>query len=241
MKLYCNGSSSSGNSYALRATDGEMLFIEAGCRFSGMLKLLNYKVDYAHAGLIISHEHGDHSKYTDEYTKHGIKAYSGVNVAKKFKGVEEVKEGIRFDVGKFRIVPYSVWHDVPDFGYLVYHPEMGIMFFATDCYNIPFTVKGLINHYLIEANYEDSILRENVENGSVKSFLAKRLMTSHFSIDNTIAWLKQCQAQTADDITLIHLSSKNSNRKMFKERIENTFGVPTYIAKKGLVIDYNKA
>lgn len=241
MKLYCNGSSSSGNSYALKSTDGEVLFIEAGCRFSGMLKLLEYKVTFSKSWLIVSHEHGDHSKYIGEYLKHGIKAYSGVNVAKKYEGVTEVKEGKRFDIGKFRVVPYTVWHDVPDFGYLVYHPEMGIMFFATDCYNIPFTFKGMVNHFLIEANYEDRILRENIENGSVSGFLAHRLMTSHFSLDNTLEWLKRCEAQTADDITLIHLSSRNSDKKMFKERIENEFGVPTYIAKKGLVIDYNKA
>lgn len=58
MKLYCAGAASSGNAFALQDSDGQTLFIEAGRHFKEIEKQLNYKIDFAHAWLLASHEHG---------------------------------------------------------------------------------------------------------------------------------------------------------------------------------------
>lgn len=58
MKLFCAGASSAGNAFALQSGNGETLFIEAGKHFKDIEQQLKYKIDYAHAWLLASHEHG---------------------------------------------------------------------------------------------------------------------------------------------------------------------------------------
>lgn len=57
MLLRCCGSGSSGNSYALIADDGEILAIEAGCKFLDFKKMIDWKISNL-VGCIVSHEHG---------------------------------------------------------------------------------------------------------------------------------------------------------------------------------------
>lgn len=57
MLLRCCGSDSSGNSYALSADDGEILAIEAGCKFLDFKKMIDWKISNV-VGCIVSHEHG---------------------------------------------------------------------------------------------------------------------------------------------------------------------------------------
>jgi hypothetical protein len=63
-------------------------------------------------------------------------------------------------------MPIEMKHDVRCFGYLISHHEMGLMLFATDTYYVSNKFAGL-NHILIEANYDLSILNENISNGSI--------------------------------------------------------------------------
>lgn len=57
MFMRCCGSGSSGNSYALIADNGEILAIEAGCKFLGFEKMIDWKISNV-VGCIVSHEHG---------------------------------------------------------------------------------------------------------------------------------------------------------------------------------------
>ena len=57
MLLRCCGSDSLGNSYALIADDGEILAIEAGCKFLDFEKMIDWKISNV-VGCIVSHEHG---------------------------------------------------------------------------------------------------------------------------------------------------------------------------------------
>nr|DAP88020.1 MAG TPA: Metallo-beta-lactamase superfamily [Caudoviricetes sp.] len=57
MFMRCCGSGSSGNSYALIADNGEILAIEAGCKFLDFEKMIDWKISNV-VGCIVSHEHG---------------------------------------------------------------------------------------------------------------------------------------------------------------------------------------
>lgn len=57
MLMRCCGSSSAGNSYALISSGGEILAIEAGCRFMDFKKMIDWRISDV-AGCIVSHEHG---------------------------------------------------------------------------------------------------------------------------------------------------------------------------------------
>lgn len=236
MKFVCAGSSSSGNAYALQDEDGSTLFIEAGRHFKEIEVQLNYKIDYAHAWLVASHEHGDHCKFIEEYAKRGIECYSTRNTSEKYPNVEYMR--YTKVLGKFIVRPLAVEHDVPDLGFLISHPEFGNLFFATDCYSISYELKNVKN-WLIECNYSDDILTKAWLDNAINKAQRDRLMLSHFSEQNCMNYLDTCHAETSNCIILCHTSRRHLDPIETKERFEAHFGVPTYIAKKGLTLELN--
>lgn len=55
MKIISTGSQS-GNSYALIANNGEILLLDAGCKYQSILKTINYRISDV-VGVLLSHEH----------------------------------------------------------------------------------------------------------------------------------------------------------------------------------------
>lgn len=187
---------------------------------------------------------GDHCKYAVEYARFGVKVYSNQDVSEKKKfpyGMNIVlKENKTHRIGNFSVVPFANHHDVPIYGYLIHHPEMGTFLFSTDSYKIPITFKG-VNHYLIEANYSDAILKENVWSGKVDKKQADRIMLSHMSLDYCLEYLKDSKAEeSARTITLCHLSERNSDPDSFRNAVASAFGVPTYIARRKFIVPLDK-
>ena len=243
MQMIINGSSSTGNSYALVSSSDEILLIEAGVKVAEVKRSIDYKIGNV-VGCIASHRHGDHSKYAIEYAKFGVKVYCNKDTAENksfpYNTYKVIEDGKTYHIGKYSVVPFSVEHDVPCYGFIIRHPEMGIMLFATDTFKIPITITG-INHFLIEANYEDSLLKENVRNGSISKAQSDRIMLSHMSLNYCIEYLRDCEVEkSAKTITLCHLSERNSDTTIFRNTVAGAFGVPTYIAQKGLVVELNK-
>lgn len=241
MKLIVIGSSSAGNSYALDSGK-EILLIEAGVAMADVKRLIDYRLSDV-VGCIVSHEHGDHAKRAGEYARFGVQVYGNENVGKSktfpFSKYTTLQQGKTVSVGKFRVVPFECYHDVPNFGYIIYHPDMGTLLFASDTYKMGSAFSG-IDHWLVEANYDDRILKANIEDGTIDRAQANRLMLSHLSLDNTIHYLHECHAEDGKTITLCHLSSRNSNAQMFAEKVAGEFGVPTVVACKGLIVELNK-
>lgn len=241
MTLHVISSSSRGNSYALQS-DTETLFIEAGIRLSSVKKSLNYDLRTP-VGCICSHSHGDHFKYAADFEKL-CPIYAPAQAINHAKlgcgmGVQPVKEGNTFTVGAFRITPFEVYHDVPCFGYVIYHKQMGTMLFATDTFALPYEFQN-INHWLIEANYDDAILTGNLNQGKIDRKQYNRVLTSHMSLQNCISNLRQGNAENAHTITLIHLSSRHSHPDGFQDKVAAEFGCPTYIATKGVKVNLTK-
>lgn len=241
MKLIVVNSNSSGNAYALDSGK-EILLLEAGVRMSDVKFAINYRFQDV-VGCVASHVHGDHSKYIEEYAKLGTSIYCNKDIAdyKQFPygSYKIIETENTYHIGSFSVTPFDVAHDAPCFGFLIKHPSMGVMMFVTDTYKIPLYVSG-VNHYLIEANYFDELLKQNVWNGKINQKQADRIMLSHMSLEYTIKYLQECMAENAKTITLCHLSERNSDPDMFRRTVETSLGVPCYIAKKGLVVELNK-
>lgn len=239
MKLIVIGSNSTGNAYALDAGK-EILLLEAGCKMADVKRAIDFRLQDV-VGCLVTHEHGDHAKYAGEYAKFGVDIY-GPDALENKKGfpfgrfhpliVERTKR-----IGSFMVVPFQNYHDVPIYGYLIHHKDMGTMLFSTDSYKIGMTLRG-VNHFLIEANYSDELLKQNVWNGNINKAQADRIMLSHMSLEYCIEYLKDCEAEkSAKTITLCHLSERNSNQEHFQTAVAGSFGVPTYIARKGTVVE----
>ena len=241
MRLIVIGSSSAGNAYALDAGD-EILLIEADVRMREVKKMIDFRLGDV-KGCLVTHAHGDHARYAGEYARHGVTVYCNEDVAEKKKlpygRHVVVKTGKTMSIGRFRVAPFELHHDVPCCGYLVRHEDMGTLCFITDTYKMGMFIKD-IDHWLIEANYDDRILKANVEDGKIDRAQANRLMLSHLSLDNTIQYLKMCEADRSKTITLCHLSERNSYPQMFAEKVAGVFGVPTQVAGKGIVVELNK-
>lgn len=238
MKLIVVGSSSSGNGYIFKSDSGELLLLEAGVCPKVVKKAIDYKVRNV-SGLIVSHSHGDHAKFIADFSKLGIPVGAGEDMHNKFMLSApkfRLEDGKTYSFGSFRVTPFSVKHDVPNFGYLIYHKECGTVLFATDTFTLPFAFRS-VRHFLLEANYADDLLNANVESGEISQNRANRLMVSHMSLKNCIGNLKSCDAASAETITLIHLSSQNSDAGRFRHEVMQEFGIPTYIADKGLEIE----
>lgn len=228
MKLIVINSNSKGNAYILES-GSEILLLESGVRLREVTSKLNPQKNVV--GLCVSHPaHADHGKYINQYlNRFGCESVTSENAI----------SGKTYPLGEFYVTPFEVYHDVKCFGFLVHHKEMGTLLFATDTYSLPFTFKG-IDHWLIEANYADDILEDNLSSGRIDKKQHDRIIVSHFSLDNCIKALIDGDASKSQTITLVHLSDRNSDAERFRNSVAGAFGVPTYIATKGLEIKLTK-
>lgn len=243
MKLHVLGSNSKGNGYILEGKS-QTLLLECGLPLKDMKESLGFKLTMIVGGLV-SHLHGDHSKYAKDCLKNGIPLWMNQETANHVTNGEHssivniIEAGKQYTIGEFKVIPFSVKHDVPTFGFLIHHEEMGLCAFITDTHYIPNTFKGL-NQILIEANYEERILNENYIDGKIDSTRYQRVLRSHMSLETTVEALKKNNLKGVQNIVLIHLSPRNSDADLFKSKVVEATGKNVHIALKGLVIDFNK-
>lgn len=242
MKLTVLGSSSSGNSYILEASDG-VLVIECGLPFIEVKKAIDFKIDRI-VGAIVTHQHGDHSKYIAEYLKSAIRVCALKEVfdahtlkQRIFCKTIEPMHGYR--IGTFKVFVVPVEHDVPCVGFVIEHEEMGKMLFVTDTMMFEYRIENL-SHILLEANYSDEILDYNIENSITPASMRPRLLQSHMEIKTTEQILLSSNLDSVNEIVLIHLSNNNSDAEQFKQRIMQKTGKPVIIAKRGVTVNVSK-
>ena len=239
MKLKVLGSGSSGNCYLLQNKD-EVLILECGVDWKAVKKALAFDLSKV-VGCLVTHEHKDHCKYVkrvidsgiDTYMSAGTKEEIGINSHR----IHAVKALQRFEVGTYTIILFETKHDCSEpVGFLIHHPDMGTMLFATDTYYVEYKFDNL-NHILIECNYSVDILNEGVEKGEIHPGLRNRIIKSHFELGNVKDFLKANDLTAVRNIVLIHLSSANSNARQFKKEIEELTYKQVFVAAKGVEVN----
>ena len=228
------GSSSKGNAY--RISDGRTsLLLEAGIKFREIQRKLNFETSDL-AGCLISHEHKDHCSGLKDVLKAGIDTYASYGTwdALLLDGnhrAHPVKSRETFKIGTWTIMPFDVEHDVSEpFGFLLQNEIGEKLLFATDTYYIRYKFKDL-THIMIETNYSMNILKENIAIGRVPGVLKKRLMQSHFSLENALDFFKANDLSKVQEIWLLHLSDNNSDEELFKSEVQKVTGKIVKIAK----------
>lgn len=244
MKLRVLGSSSSGNSYLLQSTTGEVLALEAGIRFDKVKQAVNFKIDNI-VGCCITHEHGDHAKYAKDFIDAYIPVYmsSGTCEALHLSPASCAHCAQPFTelmIGSFRVIPFPVQHDAAEpFGWLIKHPECGNVLFATDTYYIKYRFPKLSN-ILIECNYRLDLLQHNVQRRSIDHKRYARTIESHMSYETCLSTLLANDLSKVNNIVLIHLSADNSNEREFTNGIAKETCKNVIAASSGTEIDFNK-
>lgn len=239
-KLTVLGSNSRGNCYVLRIRK-EILLLECGVAWTNIKKEIE-KEPYDNIYCLISHHHKDHSKAyykglpleVNVYTPNHIKTSLGGNTER----IKVLETKAINNVGGFKIMPFKNYHSesngdyCPCVGYLILHPSIGKILFATDTFKMKYRFSD-IDHILIECNYAEDILL----NAEDKQGL-ERVVRSHMSLENLKEILKTWDLTNTKDITLLHLSERNGDKDLFKREIEATTGKMINIAEKGVVLEW---
>lgn len=244
MEFRVIGSGSSGNCYLL--TNGkESLVIEAGLPFRTVKE--HIEDIRTIKGCITTHEHKDHSKYVKEYVDAGIVTGMTKAVAEQFEYgffIRKWQDRMRTMFGNFQVDAFVVEHDVECYGFLIKHHEMGTMLFLTDTEYCRYVFPG-VNHIMVEANYSQKILDDNVAKGDIPESLRNRIMKSHMSFDTAKSLVMANKSMSLYNVCLLHLSGHNSDRTAFLEEIqevnEENMCYAAYVATPGTVIIVNKA
>ena len=247
MRLHVLSSGSKANGYVLY-NDREALVIECGVPYSQCLRAIDFRRDKI-VGALVTHEHGDHSKYVSQYLGAGIDVYASEGTVKGMKPyikgrilqptVCHNQELLTID--GFKVLPFDTQHDSNEpFGYLVYHEEMGQILFATDTYYLKYRFPNL-SHIMLECNYETGIIEKNVEDGVIPAIVKERVFRSHMSLETHITTLQANDLSKVNTVVLLHLSGHNSDPAAFKKAVEEATGKLVFVAEKGLDIPFNRS
>lgn len=239
MDLKVLGSSSKGNCYILD-NGSEALMIEAGVDFKRIKKALNFDLAKL-VGCVITHEHKDHSRSVDDVLNAGIRTLALPSVFETAKNkifARDIEIGKGYKLGNFKIMPFDVRHDVPCVGYLISHPDLGRLLFATDTASIDYSFKSL-SHILIEANFADDILQGRIDSGHVPAAMRSRLYHTHMELQTTKQILKSMDLSSVDLILLIHLSDGSSDEARFVQEVKEATGRMVLAAHDNMTIKLN--
>lgn len=239
MLVFCYASSSRGNLYRVVSDSFRtQLLIECGLPIKDIRKCLGTQMNKID-GVLISHEHKDHSKAARDFLKVGIDIYTSKGTltaigAEKSAYSHCVKSREVINVGDITILPFKTNHDaVEPLGFIL-RDDNDIVMFATDTYNMEYTSNG-ITKLMIECNHSYEIIDRKVAAGTLNKKQAERLVRSHFSLENLKNWLKRNDLTRLKEIYLLHLSKTNANPVQFRKEIEELTGVPTYIADENIL------
>ncbi len=240
MKFICFGSGSSGNCYYLES-NGTAILIDLGIGIRAFKRYMsNYGLTIPKiAAIVVTHDHTDHIKavgpmaityrtpvYASQRVHEGIdrNRFMTKKIPAELRCITSVNQA--FEVGNFRITPFTVPHDSNDNnGYFIelIAPESAEMDAAkgvelptfcliTDAGQftddmIPFVQRA--KYLVIEANYDTEML----SNGRYPKYLQDRITSGcgHLANVLTAAALRTHLTPVTQRIWLCHLSEENNH------------------------------
>jgi phosphoribosyl 1,2-cyclic phosphodiesterase len=156
----------------------------------------------------------------------GIQVYCSRGTAEEIdlSSFYQLKSGSAVNIGTFLVIPFETQHDAAEpLGFFIYSSKTKEkLLFATDTYYIKYRFAGL-THIMIEVNYSEETLDPETP-------YIDRLRESHFSLENVLEFLDANDLTAVEEIHLIHLSSRNGDGELFKNRIAAATGKYVVVA-----------
>jgi len=170
----------------------------------------------------------DHCKAHKEIAKAGIDLYMLRDTADAIGSqghrtniIEPLKQ---FTVGDFTILPFPVEHDVPAIGFLIQSKSTNEKcVYITDSYYVRYKFTAC-THMMLECNYSEELLLENINNNSTNQYLRNRIQRSHFSLNHLKEFLLANDLSKVQTIYLMHLSNSNANEVQIRREIQELTG-----------------
>ncbi len=233
MEIKILASGSAANCYLV--SDGQtQLMIECGLSLPVIGKKSGFQLARV-AGCLISHSHQDHCKAVKDLMRLGTDCYMSYETAEALDIVGHhrchfLTPGNPFPllIGTWTVRPFETKHDAPgSLGFLLVSQRGPRLVYLTDTPYSRYTFKKP-THIMIEANYSQEIIAENVETGTVDLAHKIRVMQNHMSLETVEAFLQAHDLSNVQGIWLLHLSNTNADEELFKRRIQRLTGKPVY-------------
>lgn len=218
------------------------LVLDAGVAYQKVLEVLGFDPNIE-ITLLVTHKHLDHSKYLNEFISRGVNVYISEEMFDEYVLNHKTKSNVHlfrannlYSTKDWDFMPIAVEHDVPNYGFVCEHDDIGEFCYFTDTHYIPINLKNC-RHFLVEANYCPEIIDRLLDSKRISEFQYARVRNSHMSIDETVAFLKRSKSIKMENIVLLHLSDGNSDAKAFTERVRTEIGITPIIGDKNMEIN----
>lgn len=240
MKIRTIDSGSKGNCYLLVDDADNMLMLEAGVNFARVKQSTDFNIATI-KGCLITHEHGDHAGFAADVLKTNIPVYCTAGTARHIKTARHEPNIVAYDeinsAGPFVFSAFRVPHDADEpCGWLIYHPEYGMIMFATDTAQLRHRTNGIAT-FLIECNYDPDRLNQNVRSGVIAPERATRTRKSHMSVYDTCEFLRANVDNLTRNVILCHLSSQNADAGQMADYVHRETNLPVQVAAAGTEIE----
>lgn len=237
MKITILSSGSSGNAYKLE-TGRTTLLIECGLSYKKLQEKLNYRMSEIDACLV-THEHMDHAKASNKLLENGIDLYMSSGTAKEL-GLSGhrlhtfSKYATSYEPKKIKdttVVAFKAIHDASEpVNFYVKNNATGeSLIFVTDTAYVLYQMPAA-DYLMIECNYVESVLSEELEQGKINLSLRNRIVRNHLSLERLVRFLKEYDLSKTKAIYLLHLSNNNSDMQLIYSTVAKLTGKPIYFS-----------
>lgn len=218
-------SGSSGNCYAL--CDGKStILLECGLPIKKTLELLNWKLPDA---ILLTHEHGDHSRSAKKFLKRGVELYTtagtadALNLQPGLHNLRYIRPYETFEVCGHKVLPLPVDHDAAEPVCFVIDGEI---LFVTDAGTIRH-LRGQYKKVYVEANYALDLLRYS----EIDEAQRVRILQNHLSIVQVKDFLRNLFGKP-EEVVLLHISKRHGDPQEFVRQVKAATGVENVKAAK---------
>jgi hypothetical protein len=193
MELKCLGTGSKGNCYLLKSGN-DVLILDCGIAFDKIIvddfigDIHNIKA------CLITHCHKDHNLAEKQMKLSGIRVISYNNINQK-----------RYYIGNFEIMPFSVYHDVKCYAFLIRDLRTHkIVCYATDTFKLPI-IRG-VDYWLVECNFCEEELQKRLSYDMANYTLIERLRRTHMGDEFLVDYFKTNKIEP-NYVLLLHRSN----------------------------------
>lgn len=221
-------SSSHGNLYSV-SDEATTVMIDCGLPWRKVQKTFDFKTSKI-AAVCLGHEHQDHSKGIKNAAAFGLDVYLLPETKKnlmlsghRYHEIELLKQ---FDIGSISVMAFPLQHDAPNCGFLIADRSGDKLVYINDSYYSKYRFKG-IGIFAVECNYSPETMSPDISPAQ-----KKRLLTSHFSLENVKRFFLSQDLSRCRCVHLLHLSRDNSDAALFQREIAKITGLPVFVAEE---------
>lgn len=221
-------SGSGGNCYLV--SDGtSSVLLDCGISIGRIREGCGWRLSEVSA-CFVTHSHSDHCMAAESLMRVGVPAYMTEKEMEAAgmicKCLYEDQDGyVPITVGTFEVLPFPVQHDTPEpVGFLLYSKaaKERLLYF-TDTFYLRQRFQPF--DYLIgEVNYDKETLEEHIESKETGAYRAKRLFSSHMSLDNFLEFLRANDLSRLKKVWICHMSDDHGNEARIKEAVQRETG-----------------